>query len=168
MTSVGTLDLLADIATRGAIAGVGIRSTPAEWERAVGSDFLDDHAKKRFRRDYGLVELGFWRAGDEWRCGSLAVQVHRLWLGTDTIGPASLRQRCGGFPSSVTFADLRPLLPGLRAIADSDASEYARYYLPGSKITITVTTSSVEGYPPAGSVWALHLTDEPEIPLRPR
>jgi hypothetical protein len=46
-------------------------------------------------------------------------------------------------------------------------SEYKRYYVPASKVTIMVTTGGVDGAP-AGSVWALHLTDEPDIALRPR
>lgn len=166
MTSA--LDLLADIATRGVVEGAGIRATPAEWERAIGSDFVDDRVKKRFRRDYGLVELGFWRVGGEWRCGLFALQVHRLWSGAETIGPASLRTRYGEFPPSVAFADLRPRLPELRYIPDSDTTRYERYYLPGSKVAIMVSVSNVDGGPPAGSVWALHLTDEPDIPLRPR
>ena len=158
------LDLLADIATRGAVEGVGIHATPAEWERALGSDFIDDRAKKRFRRDYGLIELGFWRTEGDWRCGTLAVQVHRLFHGAATLGPVSLRARYGDFPSSVPFADFRRGLPDLAYIKDSDTTEYERYYVPATKVTIMVVTAGSAG-PPAGSVWALHLTDEPDIPL---
>lgn len=162
------LDLLTDVATHGGIERAGIQDTPAAWERSLGSDFLDDSAKKRFRRDYGLVELGFWRVDGEWRCGSLALQVHRLWLDADALGPASLRAKYGDFPRSVRFADLRLRLPELQRIADSDTREYERYYVPGSKVAIMVITGAVDGGLPTGSVWALHLTDEPDTQLRPR
>ena len=165
---MSVLDLLADVARDGTAEGVGIHATPADWERALGPDFVDDRAKKRFRRDYGLVELGFWRVDGEWRCGLLSLQVHRLWWGSDKLGPLSLRAKYGDYPTRVPFTDLRSRLPELRYIEDSDVSEYERYYVPDSKVTIMVATSTVDGGPPAGSVWALHLTDEPDIALRPR
>lgn len=162
---MSVLGLLVDTATHGAVEGGGIQATPEAWEHALGSDFIDDRTKKRFRCDYGLVELGFWRVDRKWRCGSLALQVHRLWYGADAIGPASLKARYGVFPLAVSFADLRPRLTELTRIADSDINKYERFYVPRSKVTIMVMTSSGDGHPP-GSVWALHLTDEPD--LRPR
>lgn len=165
---MNVLDLLTDVARHGTVEGVGINATPADWERTVGPDFVDDRAKKRFRRDYGLVELGFWRLTGEWRCGSLALQVHRLWWGADKVGPLSLQAKYGDFPTWVPFTDLRSCLPELKYIEDSDISEYERYYMPASKVTIMVATSAVNGGPPAGSVRTLHLTDEPDIALRPR
>ena len=163
---MSVLDPLVGTAIHGAVGGVGIQATLEDWQRVLGTDFIDDPAKKRFRRDYGLAELGFWRVDGKWRCGSLALQVHRLWYGADDIGPASLKARYGGFPAAVSFADLRSRLTGLTRIADSDTSEYERCYVSRTKVTIMVMTTSVDGRPP-GSVWALHLTDEPDIALRP-
>ena len=174
---MSVLDFLAAVAVSGQVEGAGIQSTPEEWERALGADFIDDRAKKRFRRDYGLVELGFWRVDNTWRCGSLAIQVHRLWWHADSLGPARLGEKYGDFPKTVPFETLRDRLTAVgprtapRSIQDTDTGEYTRYYVPASKVVLMVVSLEVdrtEDGLPAGSVWSLNLTDNADAWIQPR
>lgn len=170
---MNTYDLLADIAVDGVIEGVGIGSTPQECVGALGTDFVDEKARKRFRRDYGLVELGFFRVDDAWRCGTFTVQTHRLWRFHDSTGPALLRAKYGDFVKSVAFDDLRNRLAGRGQstirIADRKPGDQQRYYLADSTVLITVVGDGSDGedYPPPGSVWSLSLSDNAEAWLRP-
>jgi hypothetical protein len=173
---VNALDFFVDFAVTGRVEGVSINSTPEDWSDRLGADFIDDESKskKRMRRDYGLVELGFYRVEGAWRCLGIGIQVHRLWWNSDNV-PAKLRSRYGDFPRIVPFEDLRERLSALghepRLIEDEQPFEYTRYYIPDTKILIGVLSPERgEDFDdmPAGMLWAMHLSDDSEIWARPR
>ncbi|WAL66853.1 hypothetical protein ORV05_03325 [Amycolatopsis cynarae] len=163
-------EFLAGFAMTGRIEGVGLDSTPDEWERQLGSDFVDDHDRKQFRRDYGLVELGFWREEGNWTCGLISVQVHRLWHDRETIGPAGLREKHGDFPKAVRFVELRDELGRsgneLVLVEDEVPNGYRRYYVPPGKAVMLVDAAPGPRDPedpPYGSLWSLSAAPLPWI-----
>ena len=164
---------LADFAVSGRLDDAGIHSTPEEWQQVLGDDFIDDRAKKRFRRDYGLLELGFWRVGSGWQCGSVSVQVHRLWR-DPMIGSITARSGHGGFTRSIAFDDLRASLAQRgrtpQLIDDADMTEHTRYFVPASKVLLLVVSPgwATEDGPPAGTIWSLSLSDNADAWIRPR
>jgi hypothetical protein len=167
------LDFLADFAATGRVGGAGIYSTPEQWQQVLGEDFIDDRAKKRLRRDYGLVELGFARVDGGWRCGTVSMQVHRLSR-DPKIGPVSVRAEYGDFPTSIAVDDLHAAV-GRRGhpptlIDDADRSEYTRYVVPASKVLILAVSwdRATEDGPPAGAIWSLALSDIVDAWIRPR
>jgi hypothetical protein len=168
------LEFLVDFASSGRVEGAGIYSSPGDWGDSLGGDYIDDRQKKQFRRDYGLVELGFWRVEQDWRCGSVSLQVHRLWWHSDTTGPARLRRKYGPFPKDVRLEDLRESLGTagneLQLIEDKAPGRHARYYVPDTKVLITALTSddTDQGGMPGGAVWALSLSDNADAWIRPR
>lgn len=167
------LDFIADFAVSGRIDGAGIYSTPDQWQQVVGDDFVDDRAKKRFRRDYGLLELGFWRVDSSWQCGTASIQAHRLWRDA-TIGPSSLRSEYGDFPRSIAFNDMRAALARRgrlpKLIEDADMRDHMRYFVPVSKVLILAvsTDRSIGDGPPADAIWSVTLSDNADAWIRPR
>ncbi|UYM25685.1 hypothetical protein NQP46_29860 [Streptomyces albus] len=69
------LDFYAHVATRGEVLGAGIGAQPAQWEAALGTDYLDIEEADLLRRDYGLVELSFQKDDDAWPCRGVSLQV---------------------------------------------------------------------------------------------
>jgi hypothetical protein len=171
---MSALDFFTDFAVNGHVEGVGLNSTPEEWTENLGPDFIDDKSKsnKRMRRDYGLVELGFFRADGLWNCFLISLQAHRLWRHGDV--PQKLVDRYGEFPRSIQFDEVRRVLSALgyepELIADEQGSDTVRYHIPATNILIAVASAEVEEfeYLPAGSVWAMHLSQGSDVWARPR
>jgi hypothetical protein len=168
------LDFFVDFATTGYIEGIGLHSSPYEWDRTVGSDFVDDVQKKQLRRDYGLIELTFWRTDGAWFCTGIDIQAHRLWWKTPDLLPAKLQKKYGEFPRSVELDKLRENLALLDyatiPIEDRNVSEYTRYHVPKTKVLI-VSLSSVKSNNtdeiPIGTVWSMSLSVNAEIWNKP-
>ncbi|MGI8648278.1 MAG: hypothetical protein DLM55_04420 [Acidimicrobiales bacterium] len=97
------LDFLVDFAATGDIEGVGLGSSPYEWDQIIGADYVDDVQKNQMRRDYGLIELTFWHTDGAWLCTGISVQAHRLWWETADLVPAMLQKKYGEFPRSGQF-----------------------------------------------------------------
>lgn len=106
------LDFHAHVAARGDALGAGTGSEPAEWEAALGPDYLDDRSEDLLRRDYGLVELSFQKSDDTWPCFGVSIQVHRLLPGAAAV-PRPLRDAYGEFARRVRFDELRDVITGL-------------------------------------------------------
>jgi hypothetical protein len=171
---MSALSFFVDFAVNGHIEDVGLNSTPEEWAESLGTDFVDDKSKsnKRLRRDYGLVELGFFRAGGLWSCFLISLQAHRLWRDDGNV-PQKLIDRYGEFPRSVQFEQFRRALSMLgyepQPIVDDQGSHTARYYMPFTKALIAVVSNEVQKFDcmPVGSVWAMHLSENSNIWSRP-
>jgi hypothetical protein len=172
---VPALNFFVDFAVSGRVEGVGLDSAPEDWSEHLGKDYIDDisKSKKRLRRDYGLVELGFYRPGGAWRCFLVSIQAHRLWWDNHNA-PAKLRSKYGPFPRVILFEDLRRELSALghepSLIEDEDPSDQTRYYMPEAKILIGVNTPKPqeEDDIPSGAIWAMHLSEDADIWARPR
>lgn len=171
MTAV---DFLTDFAVSGHVEGVGLPSAPEDWSEHLGTDYIDDisKSKKRLRRDYGLVELGFGRAEGAWRCFLISIQAHRLWWDNDNV-PAKLRSKYGAFPRVVPFEDLRARLSALghepHFIEDQVPSDQMRYYISETKIIVGVHSAKKQEADdiPSGAIWAMHLSDDSDTWARP-
>ncbi|MFD8232853.1 hypothetical protein ACFV20_13350 [Streptomyces sp. NPDC059696] len=157
------LDFYAHVATRADVLGVGIGTRPAEWEAALGSDFLDVPDGELLRRDYGLVELSFQKEDGAWPCFGVSVRVHRLRRDTEASVPAALRGAYGPFAPSARFEHLAAAITGLGcAIApepdeDGPAGGIRRYRVPESGVRIFVRVDEeAQGW--AGEVWSLGLS----------
>lgn len=113
------LDFHAHVAARGDALGAGTGSEPAEWEAALGPDYLDDRSEDLLRRDYGLVELSFQKSDDTWPCFGVSIQVHRLLPGAAAV-PRPLRDAYGEFARRVRFDELRDMITGLGHTVEPD------------------------------------------------
>ena len=171
-----SLDFFVGFAASGRVEGVGLNSAPEDWSDHLGADFIDDKSKskKRLRRDYGLVELGFSREDGGWRCFVISIQVHRLWW-HDELVPEKLRSKYGEFPKAVSFEELCRRLEALklvpRLIPDEPPGEHDRYYINETKILIDVPSSRRLGDPegiPSGSISSMHLSRGSEVWAQPR
>ncbi|GAA2231562.1 hypothetical protein [Streptomyces indiaensis] len=138
------LDFYAHVATRGDVLGVGVGAQPADWETALGSDFLDVADGGLLRRDYGLVELSFQEEDGTWPCYGVGVQVHRLRRDTEGSVPAALRGAYGLFAPSARFEDLASAIIGLGCTIapepdeDGTTGDIHRYRVPESGVRIFV------------------------------
>jgi hypothetical protein len=171
---MSALGFFVDFAVNGHIQGVSLNSTPEEWIESLGTDFVDDKSKKnkRMRRDYGLIELGFFRVDGSWSCFLISLQVHRLWQNDGNV-PRKLVDQYGEFPKQVQFQELHIALRALgfdpQLIADEHSSDIARYHIPGANVLIGVVAKAAEepNSIPAGAVWAMHLSANSEVWARP-
>lgn len=167
------LNFLADFAIPGQIEGVGLNSAPEEWAENLGTDFIDEKSKsnKRLRRDYGLVELGFFRSDRRWKCFLISLQAHRLSRCDDHV-PQILVDRYGEFPRSIQFEDVRRILRARGYEPEStegeDGSDTARYRIPATGVLIAVVSREDLNNVPQGSVWSMHLSESSDIWTRPR
>lgn len=167
------LDFFVDFASTGHIEGIGLGSSLEEWDRSVGVDYVDDSKKKQLSRDYGLVELTFWRSEEAWQCTNISIQTHRLWWDSSQ-GPAKLLKKYGDFPRSVLFEELREKLDPLdrapNLIEDQKKSDYTRYYIPESKVLIIILSSPVPKNlddMPRGMIWSMNLSVNSEVWIKP-
>ncbi|MFD4588408.1 hypothetical protein [Streptomyces sp. NPDC058434] len=135
------LDFYAHVAARGDVLGAGTGSEPAEWEAALGTDYLDDRSEDLLRRDYGLVELSFQKSDDTWPCFGVSIQVHRLLPGAAAV-PRPLRDAYGEFARRVRFDELRDVITGLGHTVEPDdappVTDMHRYRVSGSGARIVV------------------------------
>ncbi|MEW2615561.1 hypothetical protein AB0937_36420 [Streptomyces sp. NPDC047880] len=157
------LDFYAHVATRGDVLGVGIGAQPAEWETALGSDFLDAEDGGLLRRDYGLVELSFQEEEGAWPCFGVSVQVHRLRGDTETSVPAALRDAYGTFAPATRFEVLAAAITGrgcsieLEPDEDGTTGDIHRYRVRGSGVRIFVRADE-DAQGQAGEVRSLSLS----------
>jgi hypothetical protein len=169
------LNFFVDFAVSGRVEGLGLDSVPEDWARHLGKDYIDDisKSKKRLRRDYGLVELGFCRPAGVWRCFLVSIQAHRLWWDSDNV-PAKLRSKYGSFPRAIVFEDLRRGLSALghepSLIEDAEPSDQTRYYMPETKILVGVNSPKRQKTHDmhSGAIWAMHLSEDADVWARPR
>ncbi|MBT3159137.1 hypothetical protein KQH42_02260 [Streptomyces sp. CHA1] len=157
------LDFYAHVATRGEVLGAGIGAQPAQWEAALGTDYLDIEEADLLRRDYGLVELSFQKDDDAWPCRGVSLQVHRLSLDTDSEVPASLRDVYGEFAPAVRFEQLTGTIAGLGHCVEHEpdaagtSPDIHRHRVPESGVRIFVRTP--EGTQrQTGAVWSLSVS----------
>ncbi|MFB9555316.1 hypothetical protein [Streptomyces roseoviridis] len=115
------LDFHAHVAARGDVLGVGVGAEPEEWERRLGSDFVDDRDRALLRRDYGLVELSFQQQRDgSWPCFGVSVPIHRLRWDPESAVPPALRSAYGDFGPSVRLGDLTAAVAALGGTVEPD------------------------------------------------
>ncbi|MEE1941121.1 hypothetical protein V1L54_17215 [Streptomyces sp. TRM 70361] len=100
------IDLYVDLIKNGEVLGVGLGSSPEEWESRLGDDYLDDQRKGQWRRDYGLIEVSFQKREKKWECFGFSAQVHRLRPEKSGIVPGALERAYGRFELSPLFAEL--------------------------------------------------------------
>jgi hypothetical protein len=169
------LDFFAGFAVSGRVEGVGLSSSPEDWSEHLGTAYVDDKSKskKRLRRDYGLVELGFYRGAGGWQCFLISIQAHRLWWDSNNV-PARLLSKYGSFPRAVSFEELRRSLRSLghepSLIEDQEPSDQTRYYIPETKVLVGVHSPKQQEADdmPRGTIWAMHLSDDSDNWARPR
>lgn len=163
------LSFFTDASVTGHVRGLGLGSSPAQWEQALGDDYIDDVRKGRMRRDYGLVELSFLRAAGSWDCVEISIQAHRLSLPSEDLIPESLIRTYGAFSDRIAFSDLRKSIlevgASVEAIQDATRSRYSRFWIPDSRALIHVTGErlSEPGIPTSGDVWSIALSRDTEI-----
>lgn len=154
------INFLADVVQAGSVMNVRPGASVDAVEAMAGSyGFVEDIDKrhKSMRRDYGLVEFGFDRnPGEDWRCSTAMIQVHRLRFGT--LIPNLISERYSGFPEQIHFEDLRTIL-SLRGIAvepvEVKFSGYLYYKVDSSDSQIIVSEDGIDENLDAGSVWAI-------------
>lgn len=101
------LDFYVDIALFGRVFDIKPGDTRDRIEQILGDDFVDETRNSRSRRDYGLIEFSFGRAGREWICSGFSVQVHRLTTpGKGNIIPKIIADQFGYFRETVKLDDL--------------------------------------------------------------
>lgn len=163
------LSFFSDVSVTGQVRGLGLGSSPAQWEQALGDDYVDDVRKGRMRRDYGLVELSFLQSEGSWDCVGISIQVHRLPLPHGDVIPESLFRAYGAFPDRISFSGLMQsaLEVGIRVevIEDATQSRYRRFWIPESRALIHVIDErlSEPGIPAPGDVWSIALSRDAEI-----
>lgn len=155
------LDFYADFACDANVLGVGLGSTPAQWETALGDDYLDDPQGRQTRRDYGLIETTFFRRL-AWECSAVSIQVHRLSASAVTDVPKPLREEYGDFSQNVSLAELKNLLQGrsfeIEQVSEPSDGEFLRHWLPSSGVIV----HSRDGY-----LWALKTSENAAIWSKP-
>ncbi len=166
--SEAALTFFRDIATTGAVEGLGLDAEPDQWSRSLGTAYVEDIRRGRMRRDYGLVELSFFRTAQAWKCLEISVQVHRLAYPHEDVVPITLSRV--PFPDRVLFADLNRVIQDSGAeveeIVDVAKSWYRRYYIPESSALVHVVSDDSLS---AETVWSISLAKDAEtrrVPLR--
>ncbi|MFJ3848301.1 hypothetical protein ACIPV3_29985 [Streptomyces albidoflavus] len=156
------LDFYAHVATHGEVLGVGIGAQPAQWEAALGTDYLDTQDADLLRRDYGLVELSFQKDSDAWPCFGVSLQVHRLTQDTESDVPAPLRDTYGEFAPTVRFEQLAAAIARLGYMVEPEpdaagtSEDIRRHRVTESGVRIFVRTP--EGPQQTDEVWSLSIS----------
>ncbi|MGX1726544.1 hypothetical protein ACWIGE_07595 [Streptomyces diastaticus] len=157
------LDFYARVATRGQVLGVGVGARPAEWEAALGGDFLDVEEAGLLRRDHGLVELTFQEEGGAWPCVGVSVRADRLRWDTASHVPAPLREAYGDFAASTRFGELAGAIArlGCTVAHEPDAAGttegFHRHRVPESGARIFVRADE-DARREAGVLWTLSVS----------
>jgi hypothetical protein len=164
---MSAIDFFVDFAVTGLVEGIGLDSTLDAWSRHLGDDYVDDAKKKRMRRDYGVVELGFNRYGQQWRCVGIGIQAHRLWWSTDSV-PDKLSRKYGKFPRVIKFDELiyRLRTAGHEPVLVNEETDYVKYSVPGTGVLMYIVSpvrADDPGGLPAGALWSMHLSAGSEV-----
>lgn len=154
------MDFFIDVIVSGSVAGVGLADSPEAVAQVLGSDFTEEVARMRLRRDYGLVEF-FWERSpgpDRWHAAGFALQVHRLASGADVI--EELVRRYGRFGLRLPFARLNAELarlgyPLTETTGDADQPDWRRYWLAEARVSVIVAAAPW-GALLAGDVFSIH------------
>ncbi|WP_052851255.1 hypothetical protein [Streptomyces avicenniae] len=145
-------------ATTGQVYGLGIGSTPEQWTGELSEGFLDDRQKKRLRCDYGLIEVGFSREQQQWKCFGVSVQVHRLASG-DGLIPQRLQEDHGPFRSHVPFdelsADIGARNVPLEELSGPGLSGYTAYKTTVGSTTIYISAQDDDPLHRPGDIWSI-------------
>lgn len=161
---MSALQFCADVLKRGLVCGVGIDSRPADWDEALGVDYLQDVRKGRMRRDYGLVELSFLRLSGEWLCTEISIQVHRLNSTPDPVIPDAIENLYGEFESRVCLSSLSGLMARegvhLASIEDQSRDWCSRFTVEESSAIVHVVSglNGPVGDLNAGDVWSISVS----------
>ncbi|HEV2635377.1 MAG TPA: hypothetical protein VGX23_09545 [Actinocrinis sp.] len=157
-----------DFAATGEVLGCSTDSSPEAWAAALGPRFADDRVKKRLRRDYGLIEVNFFRVDGVWGCFSVSVQAHRLGWGEEAAVPEPLVAAYGPFPARVAAADL---LAELEAAGSPAARVPGReiFHVPSSNVHLYLAEQGADSGQSGsvlrkGDVWSLIKSPVPVLP----
>lgn len=161
------LDFYAQAATSGTVLGLGPGATPAQVEERLGGDFFDDRQRAVFRRDYGLLEISFYR-DSSWVCGAISIQVHRLLRGRVDVVPPVLIEEFGEFSARIKFHHLERVIDraGFSVVQEANGAsiDFSRLRVLRSGVEIIVVgqlvNAGVKGHEP-GDVWSILLPGSP-------
>lgn len=152
---------LVEVLKSGAVQGLGLDAQPDAWEAMLGSGYVDDVRKGRMRRDYGLVELSFFKEGDIWQCFEVSLQVHRLAMGIPDVVPDSLIEEYGKLESRVRFSDLQANATAeglqLAQIRDPGGHLHSRFSVMESKAIVHVLEADSGDNLRQGDIWSVSL-----------
>lgn len=157
------VDFFADFFCHGAVLGVGLDTSPDEWQNVLGSDYVDDIQRRYLRRDYGLIELAFARVESRWTCYSITVQAHRLSTAGSRVVPEALRQRYGDFVHPLPVSHFRDLLSKQECECEElermpDDDQFHRFWSPHSRVIVHSLESSI---------WSLSLSTNAKLWANP-
>jgi hypothetical protein len=166
---MSNLRLYVDAVATGRLLGAGPGSTPDRVVDLVGSDFVDDRARLRLRRDYGLVEFHFdGNTRDQLTCYGATIQVHRM-AGADeeTLVPRRFREQYGSLDRYLDGAEL--LAASLSRLGDREVHREQTTGFITVHIADTVAyinevrdPDRVRGREPGnGDVWSIELRSRP-------
>lgn len=158
------LDFFVESAIDGKVLSVGVGASPTEVEECLGTDYIDDHQRRLFRRDYGLVEFFFERVGKNWICRTITIQVHRLaYEGAEAV-PLPLQGTCGLFSRFIAYNRLESAIKtlGFRVapVVSDPASDFRKVKVEEieSEIVIVDDCSSRRGVGPGyNDIWSISL-----------
>lgn len=152
---------LVEVLKSGTVQGLGLEARPGAWESKLGSGYVDDVRKGRMRRDYGLVELSFFKDGGTWQCFEVSLQVHRLATGISNIMPSSLIEEYGKLESRINFSDLQAnaTAEGLQVaqIGDRGRHLHSRFSVMESRVIVHVLETDSGDILRRGDVWSVSL-----------
>ncbi|MET9293393.1 hypothetical protein [Streptomyces sp. NPDC003077] len=135
------LDFYAHVATHCDVFGVGVGSDPDDWEAALGSDYLDVFGRGRLRRDYGLVEVSFFRNPQgTYSCSGFSVQIHRqLYASSPGDVPLPLSREYGNFAPRAQYEEVRARILSMGHSIELEKPDHIhRYHVPESGARVFV------------------------------
>ncbi|WP_406729514.1 hypothetical protein WJ438_40400 [Streptomyces sp. GD-15H] len=158
---MSAFQFLVEVLKSGAVQGLGLDARPDAWEAKLGSGYVDDVRKGRMRRDYGLVELSFFKEGETWQCFEVSLQIHRLAAGIADIVPISLIEEYGKLESRIKFSDLQAnaTAEGLQVaqIGDRGRHLHSRFSVMESRVIVHVLETDSGDILRRGDVWSVSL-----------
>ncbi|OBQ48256.1 hypothetical protein A4U61_24075 [Streptomyces sp. H-KF8] len=158
---MSAFQFLIEVLESGAVQGLGLDARPEDWEARLGSGYIDDVRKGRMRRDYGLVELSFFKKGEIWQCFEVSLQVHRLAKDIPDVVPSSLIEEYGELESRVRFSDLQvnATAEGLQVaqIGDRGRHLHSRFSVMESRAIVHVLEADSGDILRRGDIWSVSL-----------
>ncbi|WP_395576848.1 hypothetical protein [Streptomyces sp. BK79] len=158
---MSAFQFLVEVLKSGAVQGLGLDARPDAWEAKLGSGYIDDVRKGRMRRDYGLVELSFFKKGEIWQCFEVSLQVHRLAKDIPDVVPSSLIEEYGEMESRVRFSDLQAnaTAEGLQVAQISDRGRHfhSRFSVMESRAIVHVLETDSGDSLRRGDIWSVSL-----------
>lgn len=152
---------LLEVLGLGTVQRLGLDAKPEAWEAKLGSEYVDDLRKGRMRRDYGLVELSFFKEGEIWQCFEVSLQIHRLATDFSRIVPSSLIEEYGPFESRIKFSDLQAnaTIEGLQVtqIDNRSGHLHSRFSVMESGVIVHVLETDFGDVLRQGDVWSVSL-----------